>query len=151
MAFPEDLCIGDILLYHKASFVNDIIDIKTSSDIDHVEVYAGDGASFASRNGIGVDLYPYRADGLTHVRRPVRPFDIEKAREWFTTVRHAPYGWGDILENADVSNQLPGMDCSHFASLLHVAAGSPQFDESYDARKITPRDFEISRESFSLH
>jgi hypothetical protein len=150
MVFPDDLCIGDFLLYHKEGVFNEVIDIKTASDVDHIEVYIGDGASLASRNGIGVNLYPYRADGLIHVRRPVQPFVFAQAEAWFATVKGAPYGWGDILEQANIANTLPGMDCSHFAACLAEAAGCPQFDENYPKDKITPRDFLICRESFSL-
>lgn len=149
-------------------------------DTAHVEVYIGDGKSVASRNGIGVkDIYDFRPAGLVHVRRPGgsatcdqanraptvgegEGFDLSSAMEWFAMVKGAPYGWGDIGADAGLIEKpedawirpevllKTGMDCSHFASLFLLAGSRGQFDPAFDARRITPRDFKLSLEAYSI-
>ena len=150
MKLPDDLHIGDILLYNSADLADEIIDVVSGDDVAHVEVYAGNGQSWASRNGIGVALYTFRPDGLKSVRRLVRPLDESAVEAWFKTVNGTAYGWGDILDNADIQTGLPGMDCSHFAAALLEAGGCPQFDTSYPKLKIKPRDFKLSLASYEI-
>jgi hypothetical protein len=151
MNFPADLCPGDILLYNTSDFTDDIIDWKTGDDVAHIEIYVGNGLSWASRNGIGVNEYPYRPQGLMYVRRPVPSFDLVKARLWFEDgVKGLPYGFGDLLETMNIKNNLAGVDCSHFAAACMEASGCHQFDVNYPKNKITPRDFKISTQSFEI-
>lgn len=70
---------GDILLYPPRSFFGRLIAIKTWHKIAHVEIYAGDGQSVASRDGIGVNLYPARLDDVKHVLRPAVLFEWDLA------------------------------------------------------------------------
>lgn len=146
MIFPDDLRVGDILLYTSSEFTDKVIEVKTGDDVAHIEIYAGNACSWASRNGIGVDHYPFREAGLKYVRRPLG-FDVDAATVYAGSVLGTPYGWGDIAETVDISNLLPGMDCSHFAAELLEHASCPQFDKNYDKRKITPRDFKLSNQS----
>ena len=154
MNIPADLKPGDILLYSGTGFASDVIKIKEGEPIDggvsHIEVYAGDGQSWASRDGIGVNLYPFRSDGLQEIRRPVKSFDSAKVIDWFSTFKGAPYGWSDIAESVDLSIPQRGMDCSHFASACMIAGDTPHFDDGYPLNKITPRDFRLSRESVTI-
>lgn len=146
MNIPTELKIGDICLYDSSSITDKVIDVKTGDDVSHIEIYAGNGQSWASRNGIGVGLYPFRPDGLKYVRRPLG-FESAEAETYFKSVNGAPYGWGDILASADISTALPGMDCSHFAANIMERGFCGQFDHNYDKRKITPRDFKLSNQS----
>jgi len=139
---------GDILLYASPDLIDKIIEWKEGGDVAHCEGYVGNGKSWASRNGIGVNEYPFRPDGLVQVRRPDGIFDMEAASAWFNTnAKGRPYGFGDIAATVNLPDVLPGMDCSHFLSALLHAAGCPQFDSGYNKQKITPRDFQIVRES----
>jgi hypothetical protein len=152
MNLPTDLYPGDILLYASPDFVDDVIEWKTGDDVAHVEVYVGNSLSWASRNGIGVNEYPYRSNGLMYVRRPTMSFDLTKAKVWFEDgVKGLPYGFGDILAVMDIKNNLKGIDCSHFASSLLEVAGCPQFTIEYPRNKITPRDFKIVLQSFQIY
>ena len=138
---------GDIMLFNTLDLVDDVIDFKTGSDVAHIEIYAGGSKSYASRNGIGVGLYPVRITGLRYVRRPVGVLDIGALEDFFNKVDGAKYGFGDILENINWNLPLPGYDCSHFAAALLRYGNCPQFDGTYPEPKITPRDFLITRES----
>lgn len=139
---------GDILLYSTRSLIDDLIRWKTSGECAHVEVYAGNGQSWASRNtiGVGKTTYPFRPDGLVIVKRPVMPFNYDAASSYFEkNLAGLPYGFDDILANIGIDRNHPkGVDCSHMATLLLENAGCLQFDVSYNAAKISPRDFQIS-------
>lgn len=80
---PE-LQFGDCLLYStKWDLIDIIIRIKTWSVASHVEVYVGNDFSVASRNGIGVNRYPLRKDGLVAVLRPKLPLNRDAGMEYF--------------------------------------------------------------------
>ena len=151
MNIPADLRVGDILLYDEPDIVDDVIAIKTGDDVAHIEIYAGLGQSWASRNGIGVNQYPFRAHGLMYIRRPIQPIDIRAVLVWVKPYIGSPYGFGDILASVDIVTKWNGMDCSHFAACLLEAGGAPQFDLDCDKRKIAPRDFKIVLESSIMH
>jgi len=96
--FP-DLQPGDVLLYGGRGFIDQAIQFRTWSDVSHVEIYAGICMSIASRNGIGVGRYLFRADGLRYVLRPIAFTQQQFAQgmAWFATVNRQPYNWGDLL------------------------------------------------------
>lgn len=155
MLFPQDLQPGDVLLYASRDVADALIEWKEADagpDVAaHVEVYFGNGMSWASRNGIGVNAYAFRPDGLHQVRRPVGRFDGDAARAWFNAgVRGLPYGWGDILASVNLAANLRGVDCSHFAAAMLEMARCAQFDPVFPKNKVTPRDFKLSREALVL-
>lgn len=81
---PVELQFGDCLLYStKWDLVDIIIRIKSWSVASHVEVYVGGNQSVASRNGIGVNKYPLRREGLVAVLRPKAPLDRDAGMAWF--------------------------------------------------------------------
>jgi cell wall-associated NlpC family hydrolase len=152
MNLPQDLIAGDILLYATKDLVDDVIEWKTSADVAHVELYVGDGKSWASRNGIGVNAYDFRSQGLMRVRRPKVAFNLAKAQPWFDSKEKGqPYGFGDILENAGVDVVMNGEDCSHFVKDAMEQGDAPQFDPSFSGPKTTPRDFETSFQSVQIY
>ena len=151
MNLPADLRVGDILLYDEPDIVDDVIAIKTGDDVAHIEIYAGLGQSWASRNGIGVNQYPFRSHGLMYIRRPIQSIDIRAVLVWVKPYIGSPYGFGDILASVDIVTKWNGLDCSHFAASLMEAGGCPQFDAIYAKSKITPRDFKITRESTQIY
>jgi hypothetical protein len=139
---PE-LKAGDCLLYFTRGSISDIvIGIKTwCLSASHIEVYAGNYMSFASRNGIGVNRYLFRRNGLAHILRPMFTFEMKGALEFFGNVRGTKYGWLDLLQFVSINIPTRGLICSQFADLLYRAAGVPAFNREYNAGAICPRDF----------
>lgn len=80
MLVPEELQVGDVLLYSPTDWIGFLISIKTWCMLSHVEVYCGEGKVVAARPQ-GVDVYPKRIDhSLKYVRRPViGPFNLDAA------------------------------------------------------------------------
>jgi len=157
MKLPDDLQAGDILLYSGEDLVDQAILLKEGDEgpaaAAHVEIYMGHGVSYASRNGIGVNAYDFRREGLRQVRRPVLnpTFDRPAVERWFAGgVRGLPYGFGDIAAAFNLRLVLGGVDCSHFAASLLAVAGCQQFDATFPFNKLTPRDFKLSLESAAV-
>lgn len=154
MNLPQDLQVGDILLYSSKDIIDDLIKWKEDGTVAHIEVYAGNGTSWASRNGVGCGqtTWPFRLEGLAVVRRPVQFFDGAKAEQSFETkLKGQPYGFGDIEANIGLPDNGKGVDCSHAAAILCEDAGAPQFDSSYPKSKITPEHFQMVRESVVIY
>lgn len=109
---------GDLMLYKPGarSFFGWLIRIKTWHAISHVEVYVGDGKSFASRDGIGTNIYPMRLSDLVLVRKPNLPFNIAKALAGFYRTGHQPYGWLDLLQFMGAPVDAKGVVCSPAAT-----------------------------------
>src|SRR3954468_21970097 len=74
---------GDCLLYRPKGFFGWVIALKTWHQVAHVEVYVGNGQSVASRDGIGVGLYPFRNTELCAILRPNKEFQIAPALDTF--------------------------------------------------------------------
>jgi hypothetical protein len=152
MNFPQDLQVGNILLYSTKDIVDSLIEWKTGSDVAHIEIYMGGGISWASRNGIGVNTYPFRSSGLVKVRKLIGNFNLPLAQIWFEkTQKGQPYGFGDILANENIITKFPGEDCSHFVAACCEVGECPQFDPIFPKARISPRDFEITLESITVY
>lgn len=154
MNIPQDLKPGDILLYSEKDIIDDLIKWKTSGTAAHVEIYAGDGNSWASRNGVGLgqSAWPFRSEGLCQVRRPVHSFNLTAATAYFETkLKGLPYGFSDIAADIGIVTTAKGVDCSHAGALLEAAGECPQFDDAYPVTTIAPRDFQIVRESVIIY
>ena len=115
---------GDTLLYSGTGLVDWVIRTKTWSKFSHCEFYDGSGYSLASRNGIGVNKYPVRTNGLLAVYRLRAgiPFDLNAARAWFSTVDGQGYDWLGLL--SFTSARLQGKDngrmfCSEVMARLY--------------------------------
>jgi len=159
MNIPADLIVGDTLLYTSHDLIDLGIEIKEADDVAHVEVYAGNNTSYASRNGIGVNVYPFRPDGLMYVRRNRGGFNQEEVEKWFNGVKGLAYGWGDIISELEPNSvglyttdltQYKGVDCSHFAAALQEVAQTEHFDPMYPKNKISPRDFKLSLATYNI-
>ena len=143
-AMADTLVPGDVLLYRASGFYGRLIALKTWHPISHVEVYAGDGQSEASRDGVGVGRYLLRTDGLTHVLRPVHPaFNWASGDAWFRAVEGQPYGWLDLLQFVGLPVNGPGMVCSPFVAGRLRASGLPIFNAE-PIEKIAPCTFLLS-------
>jgi len=135
---------GDALLYFSGDLFDWIVAVKTWTCVAHVEIYAGQGLSVASRNGRGVNRYPLRQAGICCVRRPVGHLDREAAREWFERkARGQRYDWLGLLcfTLAVRRGSRRRMFCSEFATRWYRAAGHVPFDSEWDADKVPPSFF----------
>lgn len=146
---PNDLIPGDCLLYRRTPFAKSklgwffglVINIKTWSRFSHVEIYAGNGKSFASRDGVGVGLYSYRADELAEVRRPsALRYDHLKAVKWFDTVNGQKYDFMGLLcfTLAVMQGAKDKMFCSEYAVRHYRSAGLEVLNPDDDADKAAP-------------
>jgi hypothetical protein len=146
MFSPIPLQPGDHLLYGKSDLFGLITSVKTWSPAVHIEVYCAPGYSVASRNGIGVNLYPVRLAQLIAVLRP-RRFDLEAAMQWFRAhARGEAYDWLGLLcfTLAVKQGSKRKMFCSEFAARLDRHAGCRSFHPEFDADRIAPGNFAMS-------
>lgn len=111
---------GDVLLYKPVGIFGKLIALKTWHPIAHVELYLGKGISSASRDGQGVNFYPWRDTDIAAVMRPKAPFIFDATRAklltrlWVGT----PYGWWDLLNFAGVSADSKGIVCSPWVTTV---------------------------------
>jgi len=140
---PIALQPGDTLVYGRADLLDLAIELKTWSAACHVEIYAGDGMSFASRNGLGVDRYKYRAEQLIAVRRvPLDSrFEFAEAEQWFQDdARHQKYDWlGLLCFTLAVKQGSPNkMFCSEFWKHFYHHGGYEVIAPEWPADKTAP-------------
>jgi len=152
MNFPDDLLLGDVLLYNLPhDLPDDVIDVFTDSDVAHAEIYWGNGLSIAAR-AQGVNVYDFRLDGLMYVRRPVAPFNRSLAEAWFNNgIRGLPYGWEGLLTFAGIDLPSKGLICSVTDALLLKVGQCPCFADDYPIHKISPRDLKLPRELTTIY
>lgn len=141
---------GDCLLYAPTGFYGWIIQSKTWHRVGHVEIYVGNGRSTASRNGIGVGLYPWRNTELAYVLRPTRSDTLDWIGfwKWFRTVNGQGYDWLGLLRFAWFKDVKIGggdrMFCSPFAARAYRALNACVFGDAEDADAIAPFEFLLS-------
>lgn len=134
---------GDCLLYKPSSIYGWVIKAKTWHPVSHVEVYAGSGKSFASRDGIGVRLYPLRLKDLYKVLRPTQPLDLAAMAQLAKEMEGTPYGWKDLLAFVGVRHNFKGIVCSPYACRLYKVGGLNLFG-SEPCHFIAPFQFETT-------
>lgn len=146
---------GDHLIYGVRGFdlFNRITRLKTWSPAVHIELCIGQGESVASRNGIGVNLYPLRTEGLIAILRPKQELDLSAGLSWFNKpynkithegVRGRPYGWLDLLQFININIHTDGWICSEFVSLFDEASEFYPFNPEYNDGRIDPGDYFVS-------
>lgn len=131
---------GDVLLYRPVSFFGAIIAMHTWHRVSHVEVYLGHGLSSASRDGLGVNIYPVRLSQLAYVLRPTVPVDAAALVSYTESWRGTPYGWRQLLDYFGISTSSRGIICSPWATLVLRRAGVNIFPAD-DPRYIAPFQF----------
>ncbi len=134
---------GDCLLYGSAgTFIDWCIQTKTGGVHTHVEIWEGNGNSVASRNGIGVNRYPFRAAQLITVRRPLQPFDQQLATKYFLSVFGEGYDWIGLSSFwGIVTEDMPHrLFCSSFATAYYRNGNIDIFNKFVDQVKISPWD-----------
>jgi uncharacterized protein YycO len=127
IASETNLRPGDCLLYSPKGVFGKIVQLKTWHPISHVEIYRGMGTSWASRDGQGVNSYPWRNTELAYVLRPTQTLYLTNADAWATLQIGTPYGWLELLEFINITHRGKGMFCSEFACYYYRAAGWPMF------------------------
>lgn len=139
---------GDILLYDKSTLFNWIIKLKRGEHYAHVEVYAGGEKSLASRNGIGVNEYPLRLDGLAAIYRVTEPFEFEQGYRWFLDeAKGQGYDWIGLLSFVWAKwqgRENNRMFCSEFVMRLFREMGIALFSAETDADAVSPGMFPYS-------
>lgn len=137
---------GDVLLYASKGWIAWVIKTKTWSDINHTETYLGDELSAASRDGLGVDTYPTRWEGLKYVLRPQSTIDLAAGALWHKSVCKQGYDWLGLL--ASFFSQKGGsstkMFCSEHTARLAQRFGYFPFGSAYDCDKVSPGMFKAS-------
>jgi hypothetical protein len=139
----KDIQPGDCLLYRPNGIFGWLIALKTWNRISHVEIYAGNGHAFASRDGKGVNLYPFRKAQLAKVLRPTIPLDLSTGCHWFFNgAQGQKYDWKGILvfTLAAAQGAKDKMFCSEFATRFYRMCKFPIFG-NYDADHIAPAQF----------
>lgn len=147
----NSLLPGDCLIYRPSGVFGWLTAVKTwCRCAGHVEGYCGDGVSVASRNGIGVNSYAVRLEGLSRVLRPVCAspdgdrFDFEDALGWFrATACGQKYDWKGLLcfTLAVRQGAADRMFCSEFLTRWYRAGGFQPFAREWDADEVAPATF----------
>src|ERR1041385_2818659 len=123
---PTALQAGDVMLYRPVGAFGALIKFHTGGPAAHVEVYAGNSRSFASRDKLGAAIYPWRNTELMYVLRPRTPFNGPKALAYFETqLNGQKYGWTDLLNFCGYSVNAPSILWSPCAPLRVPARGVP--------------------------
>ncbi len=152
---------GDLLLYRNTwSLIGFFIRVKTWSDVNHVEVYIGDGHVVAARAG-GCRIYPVTLDHLHYVWRPrsdvpgQAAVNLTASMDWFFNGamicgRWMPPANGTAYDYWGLFRFFltPGVKQSvnkNFCSELGVrwlrAGGFHPFPEPIDADRVWPGGF----------
>lgn len=142
---PADLLPGDALLYSPSSIFGRAIAWMTAGDISHIEIYKGGGISYASRDGVGVNEYPLRMDGLKEVRRSTRPLNMGAMAIAFSRLKGHKYDNSTILKFVTfgkLGGKTMAEVCSEAATILYRAAGLHRLFGDQQPDEITPRDFQ---------
>lgn len=138
---------GAVLLYNTPGDLIDVI-ITRTGPAAHVEFYEGDGQSLASRNGIGVNRYPFREEGLIGILNPkvqdgTLDAYVKAFTAWFETVKSDGYDWrgleGFVVDS--VTQSQGHWFCSAFVAKGSTMAGFPLFNVDWSPSLITPSDF----------
>lgn len=132
---------GSILLYQTPDDLVDWI-ITRTGPAAHCELYEGSGKSLASRNGIGVNRYDFRAEGLIGVLEPAK-VDMAAFSAWFETVKGEAYDWSG-LEGFLLGKVTEGPNelfCSAFIEFGFERQGNPLFNKLWPHGLITPTDY----------
>lgn len=137
---------GDTILYFSHDVFDWIIALKTWCKAAHVEMYRGDGMSYASRNGIGVNTYPTRFSDVAAIVRPVKPLDMQSIALWFETVRGEGYDWAGLLcftlavRHGSNRKQF----CSELMTRLWRKGKGDPFNRNWDADRVPPSFFLVT-------
>jgi hypothetical protein len=140
---------GDCLLYKPKGFFGMFIALKTWHNIAHCETYIGkdrDGLhqSVASRDGIGVGLFPIREPQLAWVLRPKEPILMAVAMDKFRRVYQGQgydflglirFAWREPVSATRFNNK---QFCSEFLTRFYRDGGMKDLFNGEDADAVPP-------------
>ena len=139
----DQLREGDVLLFNRPGAFSWLIRHATNAPVTHTEVYFGSKVTAASRNGVGVDVYPVDLSGLAAVLRPKR-FKLGPAEAYQHGVRGQGYDWTGLVR-AFAANQWGRNNtkqwCSENSTNVQRAGGIEPFTPDIPADMIAPGDF----------
>jgi hypothetical protein len=137
---PGILQAGDTILYYSGSVFDYAVALKTWTWASHVEFYRGGGQSYASRNGLGVQKYALRTDGVAAVLRPKVTLDLDAVDRYFMTVHGQEYDWKGLLcfTLAVAQGAKDKQFCSELWTNLHRAGGAEPFQPQWSADRTPP-------------
>lgn len=146
---PTILQPGDSILYRPSNLVGVIIAVKTWSWTSHIEGYVGNGRAIGARIE-GVDEYPVRNDKYaSRILRPVAPFDLAAAMEWFNSeAKGDKYSVTGLFSffapkfgSAGDHFNYRAEFCSQLVDMWYIHGGFHPFSESWPAKKTAPAQF----------
>lgn len=140
MTFERVIEPGDVLLYKPKGIYGLLIRIKTWHPISHVEIYLGNGVSSASRDGLGVNLYPWRLTELAAILRPKGRFNCAQAKTFTQAHAGTPYGWWDLFNFIGWKVDTKGIVCSPWVTEVLRDNGFPVFNDE-PSNLIAPFEF----------
>ena len=145
---------GDVLLYAPSGTFGHLIAMKTWSQVSHVELYMGDGVSWASRDpkrwlpwpaGGGVGYYGLRTDNLIRVRRPSVLPDLDRLEYFCTTTNGQRYDWWGLMRFFNIgAGKQDRMFCSEAVTRALRFAGVELFDSRKDADAVSPGELDYT-------
>ena len=136
---------GDCLIYRPKGIVGWAIATKTWHRWSHVEAVEVPGkTSVGSRDGLGVNRYPFRASELGMVVRPDARFDFDKAMAYFRSVQGQKYDfWGLMAFYRTQAAKTNGKQfCSEFLTNFYRSGGCNPF-HGEPAEVIPPYYFAV--------
>jgi len=116
------------------------IALKSWTYVAHVELYRGEGWSYASRNGIGVNKYLLRTTDVAAVLRCRTPLNLEAIDRYFETVKGQKYDWlGLLCFTLAVKQGSPNKQfCSELWTNLQRAGFNEPFNSNWSADRTPP-------------
>lgn len=141
---PKILKPGMLLLYEASSLFGYAIAAFSGSRISHIEMYAGDGTSYASRDGVGVDEYPLRLKDLALVLEAVEPLNMDRVREGFSRKIGHRYDNSTILKFATFGlfgGKPMAEVCSEIQAYLVRVGGLERAFGDKQPDEVKPSDF----------
>lgn len=135
---------GHLLLYRASSIFGYAIAAFSGSRISHIEMYRGDGISYASRDGIGVDEYPLRIKDLDLVLEAVEPLDMNRVAIGFAGKIGHRYDNATILKHATfglVGGKPMAEVCSEVQAYLVRVGGLERAFGDKQPDEVKPSDF----------
>ena len=147
---------GDCLLYRPFNFYGHIIAIKTWHNVSHCETFIGNGHSVASRDGIGVGIYPMRQKDLYYVLRPKEPILLAVAMDKFRRVYQGQgydflglirFAWREPVSATRFNNK---QFCSELLTRFYRDGGMKDLFNGEDADAVPPYLF-LTSSLFTVH
>jgi hypothetical protein len=120
-----------------------VIRTKTWSPVAHIEIALGDGRSYASRNGVGVNTWALRREGLAAILRPKGALSLVLAQAYERATQGQKYDFVGLMCFILAANKgsPDRMFCSEAARNWYRSAGFEPFSPQWSSDKVSPGMF----------